>query len=166
MPGREEHPRGVYVSTDEAEHLYALRCEAGLAAVRAGAALAGPTAALHWELPVMQHPAEIFLRGLPNGRYARGVRPIHGSAECVRHAGLLVTTPAWTVIDCARLLSRRDGVIVADAVLHEGLCTVSDLRTTLVLRVVWEKLFEPDSLGKRLRAKDARLAHPPRRIPF
>ena len=254
----------------EPEGLYALRCQATLAAVRVGAALAGPTAALHWELPVMQSPREIFLRGLARGRYAGGVRVLNGDADYVLHHGVLVTSPAWTVIDCARLLSRRDGLIVADAVLHEGLCTVAELHATLesagplhgisrarwvvanadplsespgetwtrmvvrdlgydvisqfhvhtadidadidlllvgtriglefdgrikyrgkheqqaenrivrekirqgrleevgyhVLRVIWEQLFEPKSLDRRVRAKGARPAHPARRIPY
>ncbi|MFN8184974.1 MAG: hypothetical protein U0R23_11175 [Candidatus Nanopelagicales bacterium] len=123
--------RGVYVPSGDSKHLYARRCEAALAAVRAGAALAGPSAAFHWDLPLIDVPEAIFLRGLTRGRYAGGVRLIHGDAEYVLHDGALVTTPAWTVIDCARLLSRRDGLIIADAVLHEGLCTVGELRTTL-----------------------------------
>jgi hypothetical protein len=123
--------RGIYVPDEEAENLYALRCQAALAAVRDGAALAGLTAALHWDLPLTGMPDEILLRGLAKGRYADGVRGIHGDAEYVVWNGARVTTPAWTVIDCARLLSRRDGLIAADAALHEGLCTLDDLQTTL-----------------------------------
>ncbi len=123
--------RGVYVPAGDSEPFYARRCEAALAAVRAGAALAGPSAAFHWGLPLTEVPEAIFLRGLAKGRYADGVRVIHGDADYILHRGALVTTPAWTVIDCARLLSRRDGLMVADAVLHETLCTAADLRATL-----------------------------------
>ncbi|MEZ5184176.1 MAG: hypothetical protein R2720_00385 [Candidatus Nanopelagicales bacterium] len=123
--------RGVYVPAAESDQLYSLRCEAALAAVRQGAALAGPSAALYWDLPVMEAPREIFLRGISRGRHAGGVRALHGEADYVLHRGVLVTTPAWTVVDSARMLSRRDGLIVADAVLHEGLCSTADLEETL-----------------------------------
>jgi hypothetical protein len=124
--------RGVYIPrSTQPDEVYALSCRAALAEVRAGAALAGPSAAVHWDLPMTQLPREIFLRGLAGGRYAGGVRPIHGDADYRLHRGVLVTTPAWTVIDCARLLARRDGLIVADAVLHGGLCTIDELVDTL-----------------------------------
>ena len=123
--------RGVYVPSGDPERLYARRCEAALAAVRVGAVLAGPSAAFHWNLPLIDVPESIFLRGLAKGRYADNVRPIHGEADYVLHRGALVTTAAWTVIDCARLLPRRDALMVADAALHEGLCTVAELRATL-----------------------------------
>ena len=268
--GAQSIRRGVYVPHEEFKNLYTLRCQAALAAVRDGAALAGPTAALHWDLPLTEMPSEIFLRGLAKGRYADDVRRIHGDAQYVVRNGARVTTPAWTVIDCARLLSRRDGLIVADAALHEGLCTMGDLQATLasagplhgisrarwvvanadpasespgetwtrmvvrdlgyevvsqfwvhtadgevfvdlliegtlvgiefdgrvkyrsklegqaenrivrekirqgrieeagyhLLRVVWEQLHKPELLDKRLRAKGAAPAHPPRRIPY
>jgi hypothetical protein len=42
-----------------------------------------------------------------------------------------ITPPALTVVDCARVLSPRDGLIVADAALHDGLCTLEELREVL-----------------------------------
>ncbi len=124
--------RGVYVPRDaDREVRYAMRCQAALAGMRQGAALAGPSAAFHWDLPVMELPDEITLRGVARGGYAGGVRALNGDAEYTVHRGVPVTTPAWTVVDCARLLSRRDGLIVADAALHEGLCTLEQLEAVL-----------------------------------
>ena len=45
--------------------------------------------------------------------------------------GVLVTTPARTVIDLARSLPFMDGVVVADSALHLGLVTKSELTTML-----------------------------------
>jgi hypothetical protein len=44
------------------------------------------------------------------------------------HRGVPVASVSWTVADCARLLSRRDALIVADAALHLGLCTLQQLK--------------------------------------
>jgi hypothetical protein len=124
--------RGLYVPKDgDPKTVYTQRYSAALAAVKPGAALAGPTAAFHWGIPMVDVPDEIVLRGLSRGKYAGGVRALHGEAEYTLHDGVPVTTPAWTVIDCARLLSRRDGLIVADAALHEGLCSMDQLWDTL-----------------------------------
>jgi very-short-patch-repair endonuclease len=41
--------------------------------------------------------------------------------------GVLVTTPVRTAYDCARWLSPVEGLVVADALAHEGLVTVEEL---------------------------------------
>lgn len=118
--------RGLYASPDtEDDALYAMRCQAALTG---GAALAGPSAAFLWELPMLERPSEVFLRDRSRGRYAPGVRVLYGEAEYIEHRGVRVTTPAWTVVDCARLMQARDALIIADAALHEGLCRYDDIR--------------------------------------
>jgi hypothetical protein len=106
---------------------YTLKCQAVLQRLQPAAALAGPSAALAWELPIPGPPPEpVFVRNIPRGTYAHDVRVLpEGPTELV--GDLQVTSPIMTVVDCARLLSSRDALIVADAALAGGLCTVDDL---------------------------------------
>lgn len=109
--------------------LYRLKCAAVLRALKQGAALAGPSAACVQDLHLVgDPPGLVYVRGVMPGRYGKDVRVITGgTAETVRVEGLLVTTAAWTVADCARLFSRRDALIVADSALHLGKCSVTEL---------------------------------------
>jgi hypothetical protein len=121
--------RGVYVSADiDPWDRHGLLAQAVLSRLRPGACITGPSAAHAWELPLpSKPPAEVTVRNIARGTYGPQIRVVHGDAEYVERNGLLVATPAWTVADCARLLSRRDALIVADAVLHEELCREADL---------------------------------------
>lgn len=124
--------RGLYAPNGTGpEQLYAWRCEAALASMRPGVALAGPSAAFWWELPVPGIPQQITLRGLPSGAYSAGLRVLSGRAETQEHRGLLVTSPTQTVLDCAQLMTRRDALIVTDALLQAGHCSVADLTKAL-----------------------------------
>jgi hypothetical protein len=106
---------------------YLLKCRAVLQRLQPSAALAGPSAAAVWELPIPGRPPDkVFVRNIPRGAYARDVVVLPEAP--IRVLGdLKVTSPSWTAVDCARLLSSRDGLIVADAVLAGGLCTVDEL---------------------------------------
>lgn len=125
---------GAYASdvTDE-WHLFDLRCEATLRSV-GGSALAGPAAARFWGLPLVgSAPDVVHVRGVRRGGgYSKAIKVVSGAdPDVVDHNGVRVTTVAWTVADCARLLPRRDALIVADAALHRGLCSIADLRHVL-----------------------------------
>lgn len=123
--------QGVYTqeAADEWQR-FELRSQAALLRLKEGAALAGPAAARHWGLPLVgDAPSTIHVRGVRRGRYAKEVRVVSGgSAELVEHAGFQVTTAAWTVVDCARLLPLRDALIIADSALQQELCTLADLQ--------------------------------------
>ena len=121
--------RGVYVPADiDPWDRHGWLVQAVLRRLRPGAFIAGPSAAHVWELPLPSTPpTEVAIRGIARGTYGPQIRVMHGDADCVEVNGLLVATPAWTVADCARLLSPRDALIVADAVLHEELCSEADL---------------------------------------
>lgn len=93
------------------------------------------SAAAMWGLPVRAPLLElvhvsptVLRRGRPKS--ARGYR-MHSRAlpevREARRAGLLVSDPLCTVLDCARLLAPDDGVVIADAALHAGLLNVNEL---------------------------------------
>lgn len=120
--------RGVYADGEEPpQSVYALRCLEALSSLAPGAALAGPSAAFLLGLPLTAVPRDVYVRGIARGDYAGGVRALGGDADYTDIRGVPVTTPAWTVADCARLMPPREGLIVADAVLHEGLCAKEDV---------------------------------------
>lgn len=121
---------GVYAEEVEDDwHLFDLQCEATLRLLKPGAALAGPAAARHWGLPLIGGPADlVHVRGISRGGYGRSVRVVNGGQPAlVDHHGVQVASVAWAVIDCARLLPRKDALIVADAALHLRMCTHEDL---------------------------------------
>lgn len=57
--------------------------------------------------------------GRSTGSVKRHSRPA-GDAEIVEHDGLLLTSPAQTVVDLARALPFADGVVAMDSALHFG----------------------------------------------
>lgn len=121
---------GVYAAEVEDDwHLFDLKCAATLRLLKPGAALAGPAAARHWGLPLVgEPPGQVHVRGITRGGYGRGVKVVNGGRPAlIEHHGLQVTSVAWTVVDCARLLPRRDALMVADAALHLRMCTHEDL---------------------------------------
>ncbi len=99
------------------------RCSAGWAG---GRSVLGSAAAL------ATRPRWFTCRGVMRGGYGRGVKVVAGGqAVLVDNRGTRVTSVAWTVADCARLLSRRDALIVADAALHLGLCSIAELEAVV-----------------------------------
>jgi len=122
---------GVYATDVHGDwQLFEMQCEATLRCLKAGAALAGPAAAHHWGLPLIgEPPREVHVRGVARGRYSATVRVVSGGDPAlVDDRGVRVTSVAWTVADCARVLPRREALVVADAALHRKLCTLADLR--------------------------------------
>lgn len=124
--------RGFYVPKGLiGEHRHRAECEVVQASLRSEAVLAGPSAALIWGLPVQEVPPEIFVRGVTPSGKRKGVRELRGPAPSVTVNGLDVTPAALTVVDCARLLTAREGVMLADSALNKGLCTQAELLATL-----------------------------------
>lgn len=120
---------GCYVpdGLDPAER-YRQHCAAVLERLQPTAALAGPSAAVFHDLPLVgEMPGEVFVRNVTRGRYADDVvvLPEGPAADLV---GVAVSTPATMVMDCARVLGSREALIVADAALAAGLCSQDDLQ--------------------------------------
>lgn len=121
--------RGVFDETDvEGWDLYRLKCQAVVRAI-SGAVLAGPSAAAMWDLNLVgDPPAKVYIRGVQRGRYGKDVCILAGGEMVVEDRnGVPLTSVAWAVIDCARLLSRRDALIVCDDALHKGACSQREL---------------------------------------
>lgn len=121
---------GVYLDDEDltSEQRYLLKSREVQNRLAPGAALAGTSAAVAWELPLISSaPDEVFIRNITRGTYAKDVRVLPGS-EVIEHNGHLTTPPAQTVMDCARLCDSKQALVIADAALAQGLCTVDDLR--------------------------------------
>jgi hypothetical protein len=143
--------RGCYVKSTQAEPW--LRRPEGRHLLAAGAALAGSgpdlvashnTAALIHGLDLLERPGDLVT--LTRAR-ASGYR---GSKDGVRltaadlpadhvmvRYGLRVTTPARTVVDLARALPFRAGVVTADHALELRLVTKGELQTVLATCKQW-----------------------------
>lgn len=98
--------------------------------------LAHGDAARAWGLPRplgAQRPLE-FLTDQPPPRSCPALK-IHVANlpedEVVRRGRILVTSPARTVVDCARSLHPRDALAIADAALHRRLLDQYDMRQAL-----------------------------------
>ncbi len=124
---------GIYTdATEDQWELYRLRCIA-VAQCLTGAVLAGPSAAAMWGLHAVGDPPEcVYVRGVCRGRYGKDVRLIGGGQAITQtRQGVQVTSAAWAVVDCARVLSHRDALIAADSALHQGLCDVGQLQAAV-----------------------------------
>jgi Transcriptional regulator, AbiEi antitoxin/Protein of unknown function (DUF559) len=136
--------RGVYASTAQARALEGLAGAKQLLTIAAAAALAGPDAVVsHQSAATLQRidligptmslvtltwPPVRGWRSPPGVRLHAGKLP---AAHVTAEVGLLITTPARTVIDLARTLDFRGGVVAADSALHNKLTTVDELRSVL-----------------------------------
>ncbi len=120
---------GVYTPRGLDPHdRYLLKCRSVLQRMQPSAALAGPSSAAVWDLPLLGRPPEkVYICNVPRGTYARDVCVLPESAT-QEVDGLNIASPVDTVMHCSRLLSSRDGLIVADATLAAGLCSLADLR--------------------------------------
>jgi Protein of unknown function (DUF559) len=140
--------RGVYcdIALSERADPVWLHAAAALLAMTAGSAISHETAGTLCELPVGHRhagsptnagqPPMIYLTHPPASRHARRGHP--GVIERVAalppshlgyFQGLLITTPARTVVDLARFRPYAEGVAVADAALHLGITTNAELIT-------------------------------------
>lgn len=118
----------------------ALSCAAA-ALARPGRVVSGNSAAVLQALPVFVDPDRPQLTAgpvsTPGTRDALLVRPATlASDEVTEWFGVGVTTRPRTLVDLARH-SRRDGLIAADAALHEGLVTRSGIDAALARARGW-----------------------------
>ena len=135
---------GVFSEAKEPWERYADRCLGVLEQLKPGAALAGPSAAALLKIPLPAVPRKVYVRNIARGAYGEHLVVMPpGPAEEV--GDVLISQPARVAADCARLLSSRGALIVADALLAGDWCDSSDLHrvadelagTTRVQRVRW-----------------------------
>ncbi len=144
--------RGVYAEGAHARKLLSLKGGAELLAIGAASALAGAgadavvshqsAACLHKIPLVGRRDLTVHLTRPPGARRhaPEGIR-VHTAELAPDHRtdtlGLLVTTAARTVIDLARTLPFRAGVVAADSALHQRLATKDDLQAVLAFCSRW-----------------------------
>jgi predicted transcriptional regulator of viral defense system len=134
--------RGVYACADEATRVrryrngdHILRTAAALATIGPGAVASHQTAASIHYLDLLTEPGtEVTLTRIPGqNRSGRAGLRVHSAdlpREHVTEAyGMPVTTPARTVLDLARNLGFRAGVVEADSALHRKLVTKAELES-------------------------------------
>lgn len=136
--------RGVYLRSAVAtkvrsrtggEHL--LRAAAALAVAGGDAAVSHQSAALLLGIPLLGKPMSDVTLTVPPRRDRHGRSGVHLYATeltadqiAIKH-GFPVTTAARTVIDLARTLEFRAGVVTADSALHQRLTTTAELRSVI-----------------------------------
>ena len=142
---------GYYATADLAE--LAPRLDIGALLLSAGAAAAalGPSAVVSHETAALLHglsilgppPTELSITR-PPGYGSRSSRPgvrIHYAALPAEHVGgrlaVPVTTVSRTVIDLARMLDIRAGVVVADSALQQKLTSKKELRAVIAACPRW-----------------------------
>jgi hypothetical protein len=140
--------RGVYAKTvragkpsdgDNGE----LRAMAALAVVGPGAVVSHQSAARLYGIDLLGNPRPEITLTCPPRRGWRGRNGIHVHAvdipvdHVTRRGGLPVTTPARTVVDLARLLDFRAGVVAADSALHRRLTTKAEMGLVLAACRSW-----------------------------
>ncbi len=121
--------RGVWVPKDmDPWGKHDTLAHAVLADLQPSAMLSGPTAAYLMGLPRPQTPpTQIFVRGVTRGSYGSDVKVLGAAVPVVLHDGVRMAEPAMVIADCARWLSARDCLAIADHATHNLLCTVDDL---------------------------------------
>ncbi len=96
-------------------------------------------AAVHgWWLPPLPSDLPVFAAVPHAGSRPRrsGLRVVRHTADfpVVEHEGVLLTTPAETLLACAADLGLLDLVVLLDAALHLGSCTVADIEAAAARR--------------------------------
>lgn len=143
--------RGVYVEASRlaavaecAEARHALEVAGLLLALDFDAVAGGTSAAriLGFELLGQVAADPVLLTDAPgvkgthrNGYLLRSAE-LPGHHRAVRH-GVPVTSAARTVVDLARTQSFREGVVVADSAMHQGLVTADQLRDVIEDCAAW-----------------------------
>jgi len=144
--------RGVYANGTHGRKLLTLAGGEKLLAIGAGSALAGAGANATVSHQTAAHLHKISLVGRaelavhltrPSGadwHAPAGIR-LHSGALPDEHVtaylGLRVTTAARTVVDLARALPFRAGVVAADSALHQRLATKDELLSVLEICSRW-----------------------------
>jgi hypothetical protein len=135
--------RGVYADGEQARDLLAfadgpqlLRLAAAVAVTGQGTVVSHESAAYLYSIDLLSGHDAATLTCLPQrGRNARAGIRLHTATlpgDQVTAAGRLpATTPARTVVDLARTLSFRAGVVTADSALHRNLVTKAELGQVL-----------------------------------
>ena len=120
---------GVYVPHGmTAQDEYLAKCHAVLERLHPSAALAGPSAAAFYEIPLSGGvPSKVYVRNILRGRYAGDVEVLP-AGPAIERRGVSISTPEATVLDCARLLGSRDALVVADGALAGSLCSREGLQ--------------------------------------
>ncbi|HUB37623.1 MAG TPA: DUF559 domain-containing protein [Streptosporangiaceae bacterium] len=142
---------GYYATADLAELIPALPVGQLLLSAAAATASLGPAAAASHETAALLHglsllgppPAELTVTR-PPGAGSRSGRPgvrIHSAALPAEHVGgrlgVPVTTVPRTVIDLARVLDFREGVVVADSALQQKLTSKKELMAVIAACPRW-----------------------------
>jgi hypothetical protein len=136
--------RGVYAGTVRARELLNMAGGDQLLRIAAAAAVTGPDAVVsHQSAAALQridllgptYPQVALTCPPQRGWHTRpGIR-LHAATLPAEHVtaevGMLLTTPARTVIDLARTLDFRGGVVAADSALHRKLTSREELRAVL-----------------------------------
>jgi hypothetical protein len=141
--------RGAYARGPEGREYLALVNGERLLGLAAALAIAGPAAAASHSSAAYLHgidllgkPGPAFVtspperggRGLPGIQVSRARLP---AAHVTTAGRLRVTTPARTVVDLARTLELRDGVVCADSALQRRLTTKAELQSVLATCARW-----------------------------
>jgi predicted transcriptional regulator of viral defense system len=136
--------RGVYLRSSLAtkvrsrtggEHL--LRAAAALAVEGPDAAVSHQSAAALLGIALLGKPLRDVTLTMPPRRDRHGRSGIHlyttdlPADQVATTFGFRVTTAARTVVDLARTLEFRAGVVAADSALHQGLTTRAELRSVI-----------------------------------
>ena len=144
---------GIYATADLAELVPRLDIGDLLSACAAATAL-GPSAVVSHETAALLHglsllgrPPAVLTVTRPPGVGSRSARPgvrVHCAALPAEHVGgrfgVPVTTVARTVIDLARVLDFRAGVVVADSALQQKLTSNKELKAVIAACQRWPGL--------------------------
>ncbi len=134
--------RGIYADNELWASLrtadrYQLFVLASVGEMRGAPIICGPSAAAHWGLPTVgAWPGTVHVMIARDGPGSSGNVVRHRVQQLPQPAevdGVLVTTPARTVIDLARNGTFAAALAAADAALRTNLCTPADLDAELAL---------------------------------
>jgi hypothetical protein len=142
---------GYYATADLAELIPALPAGGLFLSAAAAAAALGPSAVVSHETAALLHglsllgpPPAALMITRPPGAGSRSGKPgvrIHCAALPAEHVGgrlgVPVTTVPRTVIDLARALDFRAGVVVADSALQQKLTSQKELRAVIAACPRW-----------------------------
>jgi hypothetical protein len=134
--------RGVYAARDELARAHRfgfgdleLKAAAALAPLQPGVVASHHTAARIHGLDLLSAPSLVTITRAGGSRSGKPGVMVHTAALPDHHvslrAAIPVTTVTRTVIDLARTSSFREGVVVADSALHQGLTSKKQLRALL-----------------------------------
>lgn len=143
--------RGVYAAGPEGRRIRSLAGGEELLALASATTRAGPGAVVSHQSAAYLHkiallgrndPAVVHLTYPPGrGWNGRGSLRLHSAALPAHHVtgmlGLRVTTAARTVVDLARTLPFRAGLVAADSALHQRLATSEELLAVLDICTRW-----------------------------